>query len=58
MTSLEEAHNIAHQVEESIKVEVKNVYDIFVHVEPTGKCHDQEIFGIDRKMMKKIGRKK
>lgn len=51
--TLDEAHGIAHRVEESIKAEVKNVYDIFVHVEPLGKCHEEEKFGLDEKMLRK-----
>lgn len=49
--TLDEAHSIAQEVEESIKAAVCNVYDIFVHVEPRGKCHADERFGIDNKMM-------
>lgn len=47
--SLNEAHNIAEQVEDSIKAAVDNVYDIVVHVEPAGKCLPEERFGIRRK---------
>lgn len=47
--TLNEAHDISHAVEESIKEKVGNVYDIVVHVEPAGKCHEKEKFGIDRK---------
>ena len=49
--TLDEAHSIAEAVEESIKAEVCNVYDIFVHVEPRGKCHADERFGISHEMM-------
>lgn len=49
--TLNEAHNIADLVEQSIKDAVENVYDIVVHVEPEGKCHSAEKFGIDRKML-------
>ncbi|MDF9829003.1 cation diffusion facilitator family transporter [Parabacteroides sp. PF5-6] len=44
--SLYEAHDIAHAVERSIKESVENVYDIVVHIEPEGKCHEAEQFGI------------
>ncbi len=46
--SLTDAHSIAHSVEESIKKSVDNVYDIVVHVEPKGKHHSEEKFGIDK----------
>lgn len=49
--TLNEAHDIAQQVEENIKATVENVYDIVVHVEPCGKCHDPEQFGINREML-------
>ena len=48
--TLNEAHKIADEVEESIKLSVENVYDIMVHVEPAGKCHTDEKFGIDEKI--------
>lgn len=49
--SLLEAHELAEQVEHSIKDSIENVYDIIVHVEPHGKCHEEEKFGIDSKMI-------
>lgn len=49
--TLHEAHSIADAVELSIKATIENVYDIVVHVEPEGKCHNPEKFGIDKKMI-------
>ncbi|MDH6533367.1 cation transporter [Parabacteroides sp. 52] len=49
--SLQEAHAIADAVEQSIKDAVENVYDIVVHIEPEGKCHAEEKFGIDKDML-------
>ena len=49
--TLNEAHDIAQEVENSIKASVENVYDIVVHVEPEGKCHAEEKFGIDPDML-------
>lgn len=46
--TLDRAHEIAHTAELNIKKSVVDVYDIIVHVEPTGHCHDEERFGIDR----------
>jgi cation diffusion facilitator family transporter len=46
--TLYQAHEIAQQVEESIKKSVDNVYDIVVHVEPKDSCHQAEKFGIDK----------
>ena len=47
--TLHEAHAIADAVERSIKESVENVYDIVVHVEPSGMCQDDERFGLDVK---------
>ncbi len=49
--TLNEAHRIADQVEKSIRESVENVYDIVVHIEPRGKHHDREQFGVDKNMM-------
>ena len=34
--SVHEAHHIARQVEDAIRTQIDNVYDIVVHVEPLG----------------------
>ncbi len=49
--TVNKSHEIAEEVENSIKQTVENVYDIVVHVEPAGKCHSVEKFGIDKNMM-------
>jgi len=49
--SLQEAHAIAEAVECSIR-EAVDVYDIVVHVEPTGQDHANEPFGLDEKMLR------
>ncbi|MDR1879484.1 MAG: cation diffusion facilitator family transporter [Tannerellaceae bacterium] len=49
--TLNEAHSLAEAVENSIKDSVERVYDIIVHVEPKGKCHAEEKFGIDKRML-------
>ncbi|MDL2223332.1 cation diffusion facilitator family transporter [Bacteroidales bacterium OttesenSCG-928-M11] len=46
--SLNEAHEIAQNVEGSIKESIKNVYDIVVHIEPKGAKHCIEKFGINK----------
>lgn len=47
---LSEAHEIAHAVEDSIKENVDNIYDIVVHIEPKGESHETERFGLSRNM--------
>jgi len=49
--TLNEAHEIAERTEEAIRKKIENVYDIVVHVEPYGKHHKTEQFGIDKKML-------
>ncbi|MEX0982262.1 MAG: cation diffusion facilitator family transporter [Bacteroidales bacterium] len=47
--SVMEAHGIAKKVENKIKEDIKNVYDVMVHVEPTGNLESDEKFGITEK---------
>lgn len=51
--SLCQAHQISNEVEDSIKNSIRNVYDIVVHVEPNGKEHPVEEFGVSKKMINK-----
>jgi cation diffusion facilitator family transporter len=44
-TTVTKAHEIAVQVEQTIKQRVDNVYDIMVHVEPLGNVEPNERFG-------------
>ncbi|MDL2212466.1 cation diffusion facilitator family transporter [Bacteroides sp. OttesenSCG-928-J23] len=50
--SVNQAHEIAHNVEKSIKMHIEHVYDIMVHVEPAGKCHEAEKFGMNKEMLR------
>ena len=38
-STVKEGHDIARQVEESIKAQIENIYDIVVHIEP---LHNEE----------------
>jgi divalent metal cation (Fe/Co/Zn/Cd) transporter len=51
--TVREAHTIATKVEQSIKANIEEVFDIMVHVEPAGegKFHD-EGFGLSEDEMK------
>ncbi|MCB2208137.1 MAG: cation diffusion facilitator family transporter [Bacteroidetes bacterium] len=44
--SLEEAHELSAEVEQNIKQNIQNVYDVLVHVEPFGNCEIDEVFGV------------
>lgn len=49
--TITQGHEIADSVEKSIKSSIDNIYDILVHVEPAGKCQEDEKFGIDKDMV-------
>ncbi len=46
---LTDAHQIAIKVEESLKAEIPNVYDVLIHTEPTGNIEPNEVFGVSEK---------
>ncbi len=46
--SVKEAHDIARNVEISIRSNLKNIYDVMVHVEPLGNREEEE-YGITEK---------
>jgi cation diffusion facilitator family transporter len=46
--SLKDAHQIAQNVENSIKSSIENIYDIVVHVEPKDSLHCAEKYGISK----------
>lgn len=41
-----EAHKICVRVEESIRREIDNVFDIMIHIEPAGFKHKEEVYGV------------
>lgn len=47
-TTLYRAHEIAHDVEESIRHDVQDIYDIVVHVEPFGDMQSEKPAGVKR----------
>lgn len=51
--TVQEGHNLAMQVEESIHTRVKNVYDVNVHVEPVGNLETEERFGLSQECLQK-----
>lgn len=48
LLTLTRAHQIAQDVENSIKESIENIYDIVVHVEPQGNSHRAEKYGISK----------
>ncbi len=47
--SVSKAHDISKEVEDNIKLDLDNVYDVMVHVEPRGNLEKDEKFGISEK---------
>lgn len=47
--SVSESHDISKKLEEKIKKEITNVYDIITHIEPLGNIEKNERFGICKK---------
>lgn len=56
--SVNKAHFLAHQVEEEIRAELRDVYDVMVHTEPVGDDATEEKFGISWENLQKLKKKK
>lgn len=56
--SVKEAHDIARNVEKSIKLNLHNIYDVMVHVEPLGNSEEDEKYGITETEFYQQNRKK
>jgi len=46
--SLHEAHKIAHKVENSLKQNIENVFDVAIHIEPIGDQIEEKAFGVSK----------
>lgn len=55
---VKEAHDIAKNVENSIKSRLRNIYDVMVHVEPLGNLEEDEKYGITETEIFKQNKKK
>lgn len=44
--SSREAHEICIRVEDIIRKDINNVFDIMIHIEPEGFEHDEEVYGV------------
>jgi cation diffusion facilitator family transporter len=56
--SVNEAHQLAHMVEEEIRTELIDVYDVMVHTEPVGDDATEEKFGISQDNLQKLKQKR
>lgn len=50
--TVNESHDIARMVEDNVKMEIGNVYDVVVHVEPAGNV-EREVYGVSDQEVKK-----
>jgi cation diffusion facilitator family transporter len=41
-----DAHEICTRVEEGIRQEISNIFDIMIHIEPVGFKHNEEVYGV------------
>ena len=48
---LSEAHKIAHNVEDEIKLQIENVFDVAIHIEPYGEHIDEKDLGVSRETL-------
>lgn len=56
--SVRNAHAIAKKVEDIIKIDIPNIYDVMVHIEPTGNLETDEKFGVTEKDVPRSRKKK
>ncbi len=49
--SLKQAHDIAHQIEASIKSKIDNIFDVAIHMEPLGDKTAERKFGISKETL-------
>lgn len=53
--TVKQGHDIARRVEAAIHDRMANIYDVQVHVEPTGNRESRERFGLSRKSLENQG---
>lgn len=46
---VQEAHDISKKVEQRLREDIPNVYDVLIHIEPEGNVEADEVFGISEK---------
>jgi cation diffusion facilitator family transporter len=51
--TLQQAHGIAHHIEESIKSRIDNIFDVAIHVEPLGDETIEKKFGLSKDSLSK-----
>lgn len=49
--SVSDAHKLAHDIEDEIKLSIENVFDVAIHVEPYGEHIDEKEIGISKKTL-------
>jgi cation diffusion facilitator family transporter len=49
--TLKRAHEISHDVEQSIKSNIDNLFDVSIHIEPIGDKTEEKKYGVSRKSL-------
>ncbi|MCB2218925.1 MAG: cation diffusion facilitator family transporter [Bacteroidetes bacterium] len=50
--TVSQAHEIAMQVEDRLKANIPNIYDVLIHIEPYGNIEKNEAFGLSKDNIK------
>lgn len=45
--TVKESHDLATRLEESLKSQIENIYDVIIHTEPYGNIHNNELYGVN-----------
>jgi cation diffusion facilitator family transporter len=48
---LDDAHELGAEVERNIKLNIPNVYDVLIHLEPEGNKESDEVFGVSEEQL-------
>ena len=51
-STVNQAHELSHRVEESIRKAIPEIFDINIHIEPIGDSREHEAFGFSKEKMK------
>jgi divalent metal cation (Fe/Co/Zn/Cd) transporter len=46
--TVHKSHGISHQVETRLRATLENLYDVVIHIEPTGDEQEGEKFGVSK----------
>ena len=53
--TLYRAHQLSHEVEQKLKEEIQDVFDVAIHIEPFGDNIEEKSFGISKENLEQLG---